>query len=103
MSAIEMMDPKMDAGMLCNQIANKRLLNFDEAVEAGKLIISDIRAEDSIGIVDDTYGTLMTWLEGHSLAQTILTNLYLHNPSAIQDKLMRSFSYAVLKVCIAVP
>jgi hypothetical protein len=32
MSAIEMMDPKMDAGMLCNR-GNKAALNFDQAVE----------------------------------------------------------------------
>lgn len=31
MSAIEMMDPKMDAGMMCNR-GNKRPLNFDQAV-----------------------------------------------------------------------
>jgi hypothetical protein len=32
MSAIEMMDPKMDAGMLCNR-GSKTALNFDQAVE----------------------------------------------------------------------
>jgi hypothetical protein len=32
MSAIEMMDPKMDAGMLCNR-GSKAALNFDQAVE----------------------------------------------------------------------
>ena len=32
MSAIEMMDPKMDAGMMCNQIKRK-VLNFEQAVE----------------------------------------------------------------------
>lgn len=32
MSAIEMMDPKMDAGMICNR-GNKRALSFDQALE----------------------------------------------------------------------
>ena len=32
MSAIEMMDPKMDAGMMCNQIKRK-VLSFEQAVE----------------------------------------------------------------------
>lgn len=32
MSAIEMMDPKMDAGMLCNR-GNKAALTFEQAVE----------------------------------------------------------------------
>ena len=32
MSAIEMMDPKMDAGMMCNQIQRK-VYNLDQAVQ----------------------------------------------------------------------
>lgn len=32
MSAIEMMDPKMDAGMVCNR-GNKKTLSFDQAVQ----------------------------------------------------------------------
>ncbi len=32
MSAIEMMDPKMDAGMMCNQ-AKRKVLNFEKSVE----------------------------------------------------------------------
>lgn len=32
MSAIEMMDPKMDAGMICNK-GKRAILNFDEAVQ----------------------------------------------------------------------
>lgn len=32
MSAIEMMDPKMDAGMMCNR-GSKKVLNFDQALK----------------------------------------------------------------------
>lgn len=32
MSAIEMMDPKMDAGMIGNQV-NRKVLNFEQAVK----------------------------------------------------------------------
>jgi N-alpha-acetyltransferase 35, NatC auxiliary subunit len=32
MSAIEMMDPKMDAGMVCNR-GSKKALTFEQAVE----------------------------------------------------------------------
>lgn len=32
MSAIEMMDPKMDAGMICNK-GRRTIMNFDQAVE----------------------------------------------------------------------
>ena len=34
MSAIEMMDPKMDAGMLCNKA--KKVLQFEPAVKASE-------------------------------------------------------------------
>lgn len=36
MSAIEMMDPKMDAGMMCNR-GNKKVLNFDQAVAVSNI------------------------------------------------------------------
>ena len=35
MSAIEMMDPKMDAGMLCNKA--KKVLQFEPAVKVSKV------------------------------------------------------------------
>lgn len=36
MSAIEMMDPKMDAGMMCNR-GSKKVLNFDQALKVNFL------------------------------------------------------------------
>lgn len=36
MSAIEMMDPKMDAGMIGNQV-NRKVLNFEQAIKVGTL------------------------------------------------------------------
>ncbi|MGH0183787.1 UNVERIFIED_CONTAM: hypothetical protein FKN15_026089 [Acipenser sinensis] len=38
MSAIEMMDPKMDAGMIGNQV-NRKVLNFEQAVKVALLNI----------------------------------------------------------------
>ena len=35
-------------------------------------------------IIDQSLACLVTWLEGHSLAQTVMTNLYLHNVDKIQ-------------------
>jgi hypothetical protein len=37
MSAIEMMDPKMDAGMVCNR-GSKKALTFEQAVEVCNFI-----------------------------------------------------------------
>ena len=39
----------------------------------------------------------VTWLEGHSLAQTMFTNLYLHNPYIIEDRTLKAFSIVMLK------
>ena len=53
MSAIEMMDPKMDAGM--NQIGvngkagSRKVLNFDQAVASGQLELEKISHSHFIG------------------------------------------------------
>lgn len=40
----------------------------------------------------------VAWLEGHSLAQTVFTNLYLHKPHLIEDRILKAFSLCVLKL-----
>lgn len=97
MSAIEMMDPKMDAGMLCNQVKRK-VYDFDEALKANIIKDDNLEKDELIGIFDSTYACIVTWLEGHSLAQTVFTNLYLHNPDAIKDKTLKSFCTTILKI-----
>ncbi|KAG5841366.1 hypothetical protein ANANG_G00198760 [Anguilla anguilla] len=79
MSAIEMMDPKMDAGMIGNQV-NRKVLNFQQAVKDGAIRVKDLSLPELIGIMDTCFCCLITWLEGHSLAQTVFTCLYVHNP-----------------------
>ncbi|XP_076029475.1 N-alpha-acetyltransferase 35 isoform X2 [Oratosquilla oratoria] len=96
MSAIEMMDPKMDAGMMCNR--GKKVLNFDQAVKAGVLKLNNLTMEELVGIMDSMLACLATWLEGHSAAQTILTCLYLHKPLSIEDRALRAFSIQILKL-----
>lgn len=116
MSAIEMMDPKMDAGMLCNRGA-RRAKSFDQAVDVsveekffpivffprrvfqdGSLKLLDFSYDELIGIMDTTLACIVSWLEGHSLAQTVFTNLYLHKPYQIEDKALRYFCLMVYKL-----
>ncbi|XP_067665722.1 N-alpha-acetyltransferase 35, NatC auxiliary subunit-like [Haliotis asinina] len=97
MSAIEMMDPKMDAGMMCNQIRRK-VLTLEQAVESNCIKIQDLTMPEQIGIMDSTLACLVTWLEGHSLAQTVFTNLYLHDPYLIEDRCLKAFSICSLKI-----
>uniref|UniRef100_A0A182JRR2 Protein MAK10 homolog n=1 Tax=Anopheles christyi TaxID=43041 RepID=A0A182JRR2_9DIPT len=96
MSAIEMMDPKMDAGMSCNREATP--LTFDTAVETGQIKLNNLLPREAIGIIDAVYSCTVSWLEGHSMAQTVLTCLYLHKPNKIECKTMRSFSIAIQKI-----
>uniref|UniRef100_A0ACB8ER86 N-alpha-acetyltransferase 35 NatC auxiliary subunit n=1 Tax=Sphaerodactylus townsendi TaxID=933632 RepID=A0ACB8ER86_9SAUR len=98
MSAIEMMDPKMDAGMIGNQV-NRKVLNFEQAIKDGTIKIKDLSLPDLIGIMDTCFCCLITWLEGHSLAQTVFTCLYIHNPDFIEDPAMKAFALGILKVC----
>lgn len=97
MSAIEMMDPKMDAGMMCNR-GSKKVMNFDQAVKSEKLRLKELKMTEHIGIIDATLSCLVTWLEGHSLAQTVFTNLYLHKPNLIEDRVIKAFSICILKL-----
>ncbi|XP_050072834.1 N-alpha-acetyltransferase 35, NatC auxiliary subunit [Anopheles maculipalpis] len=96
MSAIEMMDPKMDAGMSCNREATP--LTFDTAVETGQMKLNNLLPKESIGIIDAVYSCMASWLEGHSMAQTVLTCLYLHKPNQIECKTIKSFSIGIQKI-----
>ncbi|OWR50381.1 MAK10 protein [Danaus plexippus plexippus] len=97
MSAIEMMDPKMDTGMLCNR-GNPKPINFQQAVACGKLKIDNLEPSEIIGIIDATMACIVSWLEGHSLAQTVFTNLYLHQPHSIINKTLKAYCIAVYKL-----
>ncbi|KAK9510388.1 hypothetical protein O3M35_005183 [Rhynocoris fuscipes] len=89
MSAIEIMDPKMDAGMYCNKIGR--------SLEGNILKQKDIPVAEQIGIVDETWACFIAWLDGQTLVQTVFTNLYLNNPHLIIDKPLKSFCIAIYK------
>ncbi|CAH1969133.1 unnamed protein product [Acanthoscelides obtectus] len=97
MSAIEMMDPKMDAGMLCNRGVRK-IVSFDQAVQDKILKLYNFEDGEIIGIIDSTLACLVSWLEGHSLAQTVFINLYLHKPYMIEDRTLKAFCLAIYKL-----
>ncbi|CAH1256461.1 unnamed protein product [Diabrotica balteata] len=97
MSAIEMMDPKMDAGMLCNR-GSRKIISFDQAVQDKILKLDGFSNAELIGIIDSTFACLVSWLEGHSLAQTLFINLYLHKPYMIEDRPLRVFCLAIYKL-----
>lgn len=97
MSAIEMMDPKMDVGIILNK-DEPVPHTFQTAVSAGVLKLENFTNEELIGIFDSIYSCLVCWLEGHSLDQILFTCLYLHNPHEISDKVLKSFCLAIRKL-----
>ena len=58
MSAIELMDPKMDAGMIANQSQTK-IKSFKQAVEENLIKIDNFSCEEKIAIVDNTLCNLV--------------------------------------------
>ncbi|XP_014255927.1 N-alpha-acetyltransferase 35, NatC auxiliary subunit [Cimex lectularius] len=93
MSAIEMMDPKMDAGMLCNRLKKSSPDKFDT-----KLKFRNFSVGEQIGIIDTTWACMVSWLDGHSLAQTVFTNCYLYNPHLLCEKSLKAFCIAIYKL-----
>lgn len=87
----------MDAGMLANQSQSK-IKTFQQAIDDNLIKLDEFTYEEKIAIVDNTLCNLVTWLDGASLAQTLFTNLYLHDPAVIKDEYMKCFSIAILKI-----
>jgi hypothetical protein len=58
----------------------------------------NLTSEEKLAIVDNTLCNLTTWLDGASLAQTLFTNLYFHDPNVLTDAYTKYFSIAMLKI-----
>lgn len=89
MSALEIMDPKMDSGM-----ENRGYRSVEEAIENGAapIPLSSDRTTDvqcSIDVMDHLLACEATWHKGHSLAQTVFSCIYLL-------RLERTSSHALL-------
>ncbi|KAF8730083.1 hypothetical protein HU200_017049 [Digitaria exilis] len=89
MSALEIMDPKMDSG-----IERSRYNSIEEAIEDGvaPIPLSTDRTLDvqcSIDVMDHLFSCEATWHKGHTLAQTVFTCIYLM-------RMERTSSHAVL-------
>lgn len=98
MSAIEMMDPKMDVGMGFTNSKNALPHTFETAVEAGILKLADLESSELIGVFDALYSCVVSWLEGLSLDQILFTCLYLHNPMAIEDNALKIFCIGIRRL-----
>ncbi|XP_073150285.1 uncharacterized protein [Henckelia pumila] len=102
MSALEIMDPKMDSGIVSTYYS------VDEAIENGAapVPLSFDRTMDIQGLIDIMDHLLSceaTWHKGGSLAQTVFSCLYLLRPERTSSHaLLHSFSRVIRATCNAV-
>lgn len=92
MSALEIMDPKMDSG-----IENCGYNSVEEAIENGAAPVPlsfdrDVDVRCSIDVMDHLLACEATWHKGNSLAQTVFSCIYLL-------RLERISSHALLHSC----
>ena len=129
MSALEMMDPKMDAGVInaknasvipagacprSSLFACVRPRKCRARVPAFSRLLYSWAADECFdrGLVDldpDVPTTLMsmdkllalemTWMRGTAMVQTLFTCLYCQRPAAIRNKTLKVYCQGVLKTC----
>ncbi|KAA8522977.1 hypothetical protein F0562_009400 [Nyssa sinensis] len=102
MSALEIMDPKMDSGMVC------RYYSVDEAIENGAAPVPlsfnrTVDVQCTIDIMDHLLACEATWHKGHSLAQTVFSCIYLLRLDRTSSHaLLHSYCRIIRATCNAV-
>ena len=96
MSAIELMDTKMDAALQWKSFRDYPR-TLEEAIEKGVLKCCNHSPEELVGIMDEVLACIATWLEGHTLAQTVFTCMYLLDIDKVESIYLRAFALAIVK------
>ncbi|KAG7583668.1 alpha-acetyltransferase 35 NatC auxiliary subunit [Arabidopsis suecica] len=102
MSALEIMDPKMDSGMVST------FYSIDEAIESGFAPVpissdSTVNVQSIIDIMDHLLACEATWHMGHSLAQTVFSCIYVLRPERTSSQaLLHSYCRVIRATCRAV-
>lgn len=103
MTALELMDPKMDGGMSIKnhfqeQQQGNRILTLKQLIDKNLLKISKFTSLELIHLFDQLLSTFHMWLDGHSLALTLFTCVYLHDISIIEDHHLQTICYTFIKL-----
>ncbi|KAM1173334.1 hypothetical protein ACFX2J_025836 [Malus domestica] len=102
MSALEIMDPKMDSGMVC------KYYSVDEAIDDGAAPVpisfdKTVDVQRTIDIMDHLLACEATWHKGHSLAQTVFSCIYLLRLDRTSSHaLLHSYCRVIRATCKAV-
>ncbi|VDN02379.1 unnamed protein product [Thelazia callipaeda] len=92
MSAIELMDPKMDVGMRPFDPS----ITFENLLASNRLNVTNMDEQELIATMDALLASLISWLEGNSIAQTLLTCVFLNHMDQVKDIVLSAFSYSIL-------
>uniref|UniRef100_A0ACD5ZFF1 Uncharacterized protein n=1 Tax=Avena sativa TaxID=4498 RepID=A0ACD5ZFF1_AVESA len=103
MSALEIMDPKMDSGM-----ERSGYYSIEEAIEDGIAPVplsldKTLDTQRTIDVIDHLFSCEATWHKGHTLAQTVFTCIYLMKIERISSHaVLNSFCRILRATCNAV-
>ncbi|OEL26882.1 N-alpha-acetyltransferase 35, NatC auxiliary subunit [Dichanthelium oligosanthes] len=103
MSALEIMDPKMDSG-----IEKSGYNSIEEAIGDGVAPVPlsldrTVDVQRSIDVMDHLFSCEATWHKGHTLAQTVFTCIYLMRMERISSHaVLNSFCRILRATCNAV-
>ncbi|CAH8828685.1 unnamed protein product [Trichobilharzia szidati] len=95
MSAIEIMDPKMDARIQ----GGRRVLTILEALSTNQLPLGPFTSLSLlVGIMDELLSAFVNWLTGDSLAQSIFICMYMHCTPLVIDKYLVAFCESLRRI-----
>lgn len=94
MSSIELMDPKMDQGMIPIDLG----LGLEHAISSGKLNTKSMPMEELIATFDATMACIVSFLNSNSLDQTVYTNICLSDPNLIEDEVLKVATIGLLQL-----
>ncbi|CAB3398942.1 unnamed protein product [Caenorhabditis bovis] len=91
MSVIELMDPKMDSGM----VRMKQHTNLEELIVQG---LYNDNLQRQIATIDATFALLVAWLEGASLPTTVWTNVLIANSEDVSHDVYGPFAQSFIHI-----
>ncbi|VDM30568.1 unnamed protein product [Hydatigera taeniaeformis] len=98
MSAIDIMNPSMDAGMA----KERKVVYLHDAIANGDLPLGRFTdLEVLLGVVDELIVLLVNWLTGDSLVQTVYTCMYMHCIPLIEDSRLALFCEALRRIILS--
>eukprot|EP01127_Copromyxa_protea_P001258 TRINITY_DN11298_c0_g1_i1.p1 TRINITY_DN11298_c0_g1~~TRINITY_DN11298_c0_g1_i1.p1 ORF type:complete len:683 (-),score=165.81 TRINITY_DN11298_c0_g1_i1:78-2126(-) len=99
MSALELMDPKMDPGMNAAQVRTyEERLHLKSVPSSSSLSVKEV-----IGVIDRLMTFQAMWIDGFPIANTLFSCMYLPTASEVlDDRVLSTFIPVLLSQCILI-